>query len=185
MALDALLVLEDGAAFACRTFAGSGEVAAEVCFNTAMTGYQEAITDPSYKGQMLAMTYPLIGNYGTNPEDVESRAVQVSAFLVKEYQEFPSNFRSTQSLREYLEAAGVMGVEGLDTRALTRHLRIQGAMKGVLSTGPGPGQPAGQGPGQPGPGGHRPGQGGHLPARLPLDRGQGGARVGPGRRAGP
>ncbi len=134
MALDALLVLEDGAAFACRTFAGSGEVAAEVCFNTAMTGYQEAITDPSYKGQMLAMTYPLIGNYGTNPEDVESHAVQVSAFLVKEYQEFPSNFRSTQSLREYLEAAGVMGVEGLDTRALTRHLRIQGAMKGVLST---------------------------------------------------
>ncbi|BEQ13733.1 glutamine-hydrolyzing carbamoyl-phosphate synthase small subunit [Desulfoferula mesophila] len=134
MALDALLVLEDGTAFHCRTFAGSGEVAAEVCFNTAMTGYQEAITDPSYKGQMLAMTYPLIGNYGTNPEDVESRAVQVSAFLVKEYQEFPSNFRSTQSLREYLEAAGVMGVEGLDTRALTRHLRIRGAMKGVLST---------------------------------------------------
>lgn len=134
MALDALLVLEDGAAFACRTFAGSGEVAAEVCFNTAMTGYQEAITDPSYKGQMLAMTYPLIGNYGTNPEDAESRAVQVSAFLVKEYQEFPSNFRSTQSLRAYLDAAGVMGVEGLDTRALTRHLRIRGAMRGVLST---------------------------------------------------
>ena len=134
MALDALLVLEDGTTFACRTFASSGEVAAEVCFNTAMTGYQEAITDPSYKGQMLAMTYPLIGNYGTNPEDVESRAVQVSAFLVKEYQEFPSNFRSTQSLRQYLEEAGVMGVEGLDTRALTRHLRIQGAMRGVLST---------------------------------------------------
>ena len=134
MALDALLVLEDGTTFPCRTFAGSGEVAAEVCFNTAMTGYQEAITDPSYKGQMLAMTYPLIGNYGTNPEDVESRAVQVSAFLVKEYQEFPSNFRSTQSLGQYLEEAGVMGVEGLDTRALTRHLRIQGAMKGVLST---------------------------------------------------
>ncbi len=134
MALDALLVLEDGTAFGCRTFAGAGEVAAEVCFNTAMTGYQEAITDPSYKGQMLAMTYPLIGNYGTNPEDVESRSVQVSAFLVKEYQEFPSNFRSTKSLREYLEAAGVMGVEGLDTRALTRHLRIRGAMKGILST---------------------------------------------------
>ena len=134
MALDALLVLEDGTSFPCRTFAGSGEVAAEVCFNTAMSGYQEAITDPSYKGQMLAMTYPLIGNYGTNPEDVESRAVQVSAFLVKEYQEFPSNFRSTQSLSQYLEEAGVMGVEGLDTRALTRHLRIRGAMKGVLST---------------------------------------------------
>ncbi|MEW5914509.1 MAG: glutamine-hydrolyzing carbamoyl-phosphate synthase small subunit [Thermodesulfobacteriota bacterium] len=134
MAQEALLALEDGTIFPCRTFAGSGEVAAEVCFNTAMTGYQEAITDPSYKGQMLAMTYPLIGNYGTNPQDVESAAVQVSAFLVKEYQEFPSNFRSTKSLRDYLEAAGVMGVEGLDTRALTRHLRMRGAMKGVLSS---------------------------------------------------
>jgi carbamoyl-phosphate synthase small subunit len=134
MALKALLALEDGTIFPCRAFAGSGEVAAEVCFNTAMTGYQEAITDPSYSGQMLAMTYPLIGNYGTNPEDAESAAVRVSAFLVKEYIDFPSNFRSTQSLKEYLNQAGVMGVEGLDTRALTRHLRIQGAMKGVLST---------------------------------------------------
>ena len=134
MATEALLALEDGACFPCRTFAGRGEVKAEVCFNTAMTGYQEAITDPSYKGQMLAMTYPLIGNYGTNAEDVESNRVQVSAFLVKEYQEFPSNFRSNWSLREYLEKAGVMGVEGLDTRALTRHLRMRGAMQGVLST---------------------------------------------------
>ena len=130
----ALLVLEDGTAFPCRAFAGRGEVKAEVCFNTAMTGYQEAITDPSYKGQMLAMTYPLIGNYGTNPDDVESNRVQVSAFLVKEYHEFPSNFRSNWSLKEYLEKAGVMGVQGLDTRALTRHLRIRGAMQGVLST---------------------------------------------------
>ncbi|MBU1274915.1 MAG: glutamine-hydrolyzing carbamoyl-phosphate synthase small subunit [Proteobacteria bacterium] len=134
MALDALLVLEDGTSFPCRTFAGSGEVAAEVCFNTSMTGYQEAITDPSYKGQMLAMTYPLIGNYGVNSEDPESHEVRVSAFLVKEYQEFPSNFRSSQNLGDYLEEAGVMGVEGLDTRALTRHLRIRGAMRGVLST---------------------------------------------------
>jgi carbamoyl-phosphate synthase small subunit len=131
---EALLVLEDGAAFPCRTFAGSGEVKAEVCFNTAMTGYQEVLTDPSYRGQMVAMTYPLIGNYGTNPEDAESARVQVSAFLVKEYLDFPSNFRSRQSLKEYLEDAGVMGVEGLDTRALTRHLRIRGAMQGVLST---------------------------------------------------
>ena len=130
----ALLALEDGTTFPCFAFAGSGEVAAEVCFNTAMTGYQEVLTDPSYKGQMVVMTYPLIGNYGTNPEDVESAAVQVSAFLVKEYQPLPSNFRSTQSLRDYLEAAGVLGVEGLDTRALTRHLRIKGAMIGVLST---------------------------------------------------
>jgi len=130
----ALLALEDGTTFPCFAFAGDGEVAAEVCFNTAMTGYQEVLTDPSYKGQMVVMTYPLIGNYGTNPEDVESAAVRVSAFLVKEYQPLPSNFRSTQSLGEYLEAAGVLGVEGLDTRALTRHLRIKGAMKGVLST---------------------------------------------------
>ena len=134
MPVKALLVLEDGAAFPCRAFAGRGEVKAEVCFNTAMTGYQEAITDPSYKGQMLAMTYPLIGNYGTNPEDVESAAVRVSAFLVREYLDFPSNFRSDRSLKQYLEAAGVLGVEGLDTRALTRHLRIKGAMQGVLST---------------------------------------------------
>ncbi|KMY68529.1 carbamoyl phosphate synthase small subunit [Desulfocarbo indianensis] len=134
MAQKALLVLEDGAAFPCRAFAGSGEVKAEVCFNTAMTGYQEVLTDPSYRGQMVAMTYPLIGNYGANPEDVESARVQVSAFLVKEYIDFPSNFRSRQSLRSYLEEAGVMGVEGLDTRALTRHLRIGGAMQGVLST---------------------------------------------------
>ena len=134
MATRALLVLEDGTSFPCRAFAGRGEVKAEVCFNTAMSGYQEVLTDPSYRGQMVAMTYPLIGNYGTNPEDAESRAVQVSAFLVREYLDFPSNFRSTQSLRQYLEAAGVMGVEGLDTRRLTRHLRIRGAMQGVLST---------------------------------------------------
>ncbi|MFZ5585955.1 MAG: glutamine-hydrolyzing carbamoyl-phosphate synthase small subunit [Thermodesulfobacteriota bacterium] len=134
MPTKALLALEDGTTFPCRAFAGRGEVAAEVCFNTAMTGYQEVLTDPSYKGQMVAMTYPLIGNYGTNPEDVESAAVQVSAFLVKEYQPLPSNFRSTQSLGDYLEAAGVLGVEGLDTRALTRHLRMKGAMRGVLST---------------------------------------------------
>jgi carbamoyl-phosphate synthase small subunit len=134
MAKKALLVLEDGTTFPCRAFAGSGEVKAEVCFNTSMTGYQEVLTDPSYRGQMVTMTYPLIGNYGTNPEDVESAQVQVSAFLVKEYIDFPSNFRSEQSLKEYLDDAGVMGVEGLDTRALTRHLRISGAMQGVLST---------------------------------------------------
>ncbi|MCB2185927.1 MAG: glutamine-hydrolyzing carbamoyl-phosphate synthase small subunit [Deltaproteobacteria bacterium] len=134
MTKEALLALEDGTIFTCRAFAGHGEVAAEVCFNTAMSGYQEVLTDPSYKGQMVAMTYPLIGNYGTNPEDVESRAVQVSAFLMREYLDFPSNFRSTASLAQYLEAAGVLGVDELDTRALTRHLRIKGAMMGVLST---------------------------------------------------
>ncbi len=134
MARKALLALEDGRVFECRAFAGRGEVAAEVCFNTAMTGYQEVLTDPSYKGQMVAMTYPLIGNYGTNPEDVESLKVQVSAFLMREYIDFPSNFRSHWSLKEYLEREGVMGLEGLDTRALTRHLRLQGAMKAVVST---------------------------------------------------
>ncbi|MBI5522344.1 MAG: glutamine-hydrolyzing carbamoyl-phosphate synthase small subunit [Desulfarculus sp.] len=134
MSRKALLALEDGTTFPCRAFAGAGEVTAEVCFNTAMTGYQEVLTDPSYKGQMVAMTYPLIGNYGTNPEDVESAKVQVSAFLVKEYMALPSNYRSSQSLAAYLEAAGVLGVEGLDTRALTRHLRMKGAMKGALST---------------------------------------------------
>jgi carbamoyl-phosphate synthase small subunit len=134
MAKQALLALEDGTVFPCRAFAGSGEVDAEVCFNTAMTGYQEVLTDPSYKGQMVCMTYPLIGNYGTNPEDVESASVRVSAFLVKEYLDFPSNFRSDKSLKDYLEEAGVLGVEGLDTRALTRHLRMKGAMIGVLST---------------------------------------------------
>ena len=134
MSQKALLVLEDGTVFECQSFAGSGEVKAEVCFNTAMCGYQEVLTDPSYKGQMVAMTYPLIGNYGTNPEDAESRGVMVSAFLVKEYMDYPSNFRSTKSLKEYLEDAGVMGVQGLDTRRLTRHLRIRGAMQGVLST---------------------------------------------------
>ncbi len=130
----ALLALEDGTTFNCRAFAGRGEVAAEVCFNTAMSGYQEVLTDPSYRGQMVAMTYPLIGNYGVNPQDVESRAVQVSAFLVKEYIDFPSNYRATTSLKEYLEQAGVLGVQCLDTRALTRHLRIHGAMRAVLST---------------------------------------------------
>jgi carbamoyl-phosphate synthase small subunit len=134
MGQQALLVLEDGASFPCRTFVGQGEVKAEVCFNTAMSGYQEVLTDPSYKGQMVAMTYPLIGNYGTNPEDVESLKVQVSAFLVREYLDFPSNHRSRQSLKQYLEENKVMGVQDLDTRALTRHLRIQGTMQGVLST---------------------------------------------------
>ena len=99
-----------------------------------MSGYQEVLTDPSYSGQMVTMTYPLIGNYGVNPEDVESARIQVAAFLVKEYQSFPSNFRSTQSLADYLKGQGVLGVEGLDTRALTRHIRNGGAMRAIIST---------------------------------------------------
>ena len=132
--MQAILVLEDGRTFPCRSFTGPGEASGEVVFNTSMTGYQEVLTDPSYSGQMVAMTYPLVGNYGVNSEDVESEKIQVAAFLVKEYQPFPSNFRSTQSLADYLSGQGVLGVEGLDTRALTRHIRNGGAMRAIIST---------------------------------------------------
>jgi carbamoyl-phosphate synthase small subunit len=132
--MKALIALEDGKIFPCRSFTGPGEVTAEVVFNTSMTGYQEVLTDPSYRGQMVTMTYPLVGNYGINPEDVESAKIQVSAFLIKEYQEFPSNYRATATLKEYLMAQGIMGVEDLDTRALTRHIRNGGAMRAALST---------------------------------------------------
>jgi carbamoyl-phosphate synthase small subunit len=132
--MDALLALEDGRAFACQSFTGAGEAAGEVVFNTSMTGYQEVLTDPSYSGQIVTMTYPLVGNYGVNPEDVESDRIQVAAFVVKEYQDTPSNFRSTQSLADYLAGQGILGVQGLDTRALTRHIRNGGAMRGIIST---------------------------------------------------
>jgi len=132
--MEALLALEDGRTFPCRSFTGHGETGGEVVFNTSMTGYQEVLTDPSYRGQMVAMTYPLIGNYGVNPEDVESDRIQVAAFLVREYQNFPSNYRSTGSLADYLKKGGVLGVEDLDTRALTRHIRTAGAMRAALST---------------------------------------------------
>jgi carbamoyl-phosphate synthase small subunit len=132
--MKALLALEDGRTFACRSFTGPGEAWGEVVFNTTMTGYQEVITDPSYRGQMVTMTYPLIGNYGVNYDDVESDRIQVSAFLIKEYQEYPSNFRSTGTLRDYLKQEGVLGIEGFDTRALTRHIRDKGAMRAYIST---------------------------------------------------
>ncbi len=132
--MEARLTLEDGRTFACRSFTGPGEATGEVVFNTSMSGYQEVLTDPSYSGQMVTMTYPLMGNYGVNPEDVESAKIQVAAFLVKEYQPFPSNFRSTQNLADYLKGQGVLGVEGLDTRALTRHIRNGGAMRAIIST---------------------------------------------------
>jgi carbamoyl-phosphate synthase small subunit len=130
----ALLVLEDGTIYRGYAFAGSGEVLGEVVFNTGMTGYQEVITDPSYKGQIVTMTYPLVGNYGINPEDMESGGVHLEGFIVKEYQPHPSNWRSRQSLRDFLEAHDKLGVEGIDTRALTRRIRLQGAMRGVLTT---------------------------------------------------
>ena len=130
----ATLVLEDGAAFEGWSFAGDGEVAGEVVFTTSMVGYQETITDPSYRGQILLFTYPLIGNYGVIPGDDESSKVQAAAVLVREYTPHPSNWASVRSLADLLDENGVLGVEGLDTRALTRHLRDKGAMRGVIST---------------------------------------------------
>jgi len=132
--MNALLVLEDGRTFGCRSFTGPGEASGEVVFNTSMTGYQEVLTDPSYRGQMVTMTYPLVGNYGVNSEDVESARIQVAAFLVREYQEAPSNHRATGTLADYLGRQGVLGIEGLDTRALTRHIRTRGAMRAMVST---------------------------------------------------
>ena len=132
--MKALLALEDGLVLWGRSFTGAGECAGEVVFNTAMTGYQEVLTDPSYKGQIVTMTYPLIGNYGVNLEDLESRGVQVEGFIVKEYHPYPSNWRSQGNLADYLKAAGKLGVEGLDTRAVTKRLREVGAMRGIIST---------------------------------------------------
>ena len=132
--MKALLALEDGLVLWGRSFTGPGESAGEVVFNTAMTGYQEILTDPSYKGQIVTMTYPLMGNYGVNPEDLESRGVQVEGFIVKEYHPYPSNWRSQGNLADYLKASGRLGVEGLDTRAITKRLREVGAMRGIIST---------------------------------------------------
>ena len=129
----ATLVLEDGAFFEGCSFAGGGEVAGEVVFTTSMVGYQETVTDPSYRGQIVVFTYPLIGNYGVIPGDDESRRVQAAAVLVREYSPHPSNWASERSLAALLEESAVMGVEGIDTRALTRHLRDKGAMRGVIS----------------------------------------------------
>lgn len=133
--MKALLVLEDGKIFHGTAFAGQGEAYGEVVFNTGMTGYQEILTDPSYKGQIVAMTYPLIGNYGINPEDSESGGIQVEALVVKEYEPVPSNWRSRMSLAQYLNQEGKIGIQGVDTRGLTRHIRLAGAMKGVIATG--------------------------------------------------
>ncbi len=134
MTIKALIALEDGTVYAGRSFTGHGECVGEVVFNTSMSGYQEILTDPSYRGQIVAMTYPLIGNYGTNCEDIESDRIQVSALLVREYQERPSNWRSRMVLADYLKANHIPGIEGMDTRALTRHIRLQGAMKAAIST---------------------------------------------------
>ncbi|HXX57554.1 MAG TPA: glutamine-hydrolyzing carbamoyl-phosphate synthase small subunit [Thermodesulfovibrionales bacterium] len=132
---EALLVLSDGTAFEGRSFGAEGESIGEVVFNTSMTGYQEILTDPSYKGQIVTMTYSEIGNYGINLEDVESSGgPKVEGFVVKEAVDFPSNWRSALPIGKYLRDHGIIGIQGLDTRALTRHLRNHGAQAGILST---------------------------------------------------
>ena len=132
--MKAIIALEDGTTFSGRSFTGHGEAVGEIVFNTSLSGYQEILTDPSYTGQIVTMTYPLIGSYGTNPLDMESSGAHPKAFLIKEYQAYPSNYRCTKPLAEFLQDYGVLGVEGFDTRALVRHIRSKGAMKGVVST---------------------------------------------------
>ena len=133
--MKAMLVLEDGRAFAGRSFGASGEAGGEACFNTSMAGYQEVLTDPSYRGQIVCMTYPLIGNYGVNAADAESATVHPRGFVVKEISRIASSHLSEEELPAYLARHGVLGISGVDTRALTRHLRERGAMRGIIATG--------------------------------------------------
>ena len=132
--MDAILALEDGRVFRGDGFGYSGTSTGEVCFNTSMTGYQEVLTDPSYRGQIVTMTYPLIGNYGIIPEDSESSQAHVRGFVIGELCHTPSNFRSNQSLQDYLAEQKVIGIQEVDTRALTKHLRSAGAMRACLTT---------------------------------------------------
>ena len=130
----AKLALEDGAVFTGRAFGATGSSEGEVVFNTSMTGYQEILTDPSYKGQIVTMTYPLIGNYGINAEDVESKRPHVSGLIIKELSPVYSNYRANESLDDYLRRNNIIGISDIDTRALTRRLRITGSMRGILTT---------------------------------------------------
>jgi carbamoyl-phosphate synthase small subunit len=132
--MNALIALEDGTVFRGRGFGVEGEKEGEIVFNTSMTGYQEIMTDPSYKGQIVTMTYPLIGNYGINDDDVESSGPKVEGFIAREFSKITSNFRATGDLREYFRRHGIVAIEEVDTRALTRHIREKGAMKGIIST---------------------------------------------------
>src|SRR5689334_13604559 len=132
--MPALLALEDGRIFEGESFGAPGTRVGEICFNTSMTGYQEVLTDPSYRGQIVAMTYPLIGNYGVNDEDNESAQPHVRGFVVGELCKFPSNWRSGASLDDYFKKWNILGIEGVDTRRLTKHLRTRGAMRAALST---------------------------------------------------
>jgi len=132
--MKAILALEDGTIFEGESFGATGEQYGEVVFNTSMTGYQEVLTDPSYKGQIVTMTYPLIGNYGCNDEDFESGRPHVEGFIVREYSSYFSNWRATKSLGDFLSGYGIIGIQRVDTRALTKRLRTAGVMKGVIST---------------------------------------------------
>ena len=134
MTKTAKLVLQNGTIFTGVSFGAIGETIGELCFNTGMTGYQEILTDPSYFGQLVTMTYPHIGNYGVNSEDMESKRVQAAGFIIREENVVPSNFRSTQSLGEYLRDQKIVGIQEIDTRMLTRILRDEGAMNGIIST---------------------------------------------------
>jgi len=132
--MKAVLLLEDGTVFEGTSFGAKGQKCGEVVFNTSMTGYQEITTDPSYYEQIITMTYPLIGNYGTNALDVESKKVYAAGFIVKENCEYPSNWRNEQSLSEYLKTNNVVGLAGIDTRKLVKHIRTQGALRGIISS---------------------------------------------------
>ena len=134
MTTKALLVLEDGTVFTGRSFGASARAEGEVVFSTAMTGYQEMLTDPSYAGQILVLTYPLVGNYGVNALDVESRRIQVRGFVVREECPLPSHWQSTGTVHDYLASQGIPGIAGVDTRALTRRLRSAGVMMGAITT---------------------------------------------------
>ena len=132
--MKAILALEDGSVFRGEGFGARATACGEVCFNTSMTGYQEILTDPSYKGQIVSMTYPLIGNYGVNLQDVESWRPHVAGFVIRELSPVVSNWRADFSLEEYLEQNGIPGIQGIDTRALTKKLRVRGALNGFIST---------------------------------------------------
>jgi carbamoyl-phosphate synthase small subunit len=132
--MKAILALEDGSVFHGEGFGAHASACGEVCFNTSMTGYQEILTDPSYKGQIVTMTYPLIGNYGVNTQDVESWRPHVGGFVIRELSPVVSNWRADFSLAEYLEQNGIPGIQGIDTRALTKKLRVRGALNGFIST---------------------------------------------------
>jgi carbamoyl-phosphate synthase small subunit len=132
--MKAILALEDGSVFHGKGFGARASASGEVCFNTSMTGYQEILTDPSYKGQIVTMTYPLIGNYGVNLQDVESWRPHVAGFVIRELSPVVSNWRADFSLADYLEQNGIPGIQGIDTRALTKKLRVRGALNGFIST---------------------------------------------------